>query len=676
MITVATWTDTRTTEPQGSGAEIVVDTPSELLNALNSATGGEVILLERGNYGDIDLNGLEFSSHVTIRSADGNHDAVFHTLDIVNSSYIRVDGVHVDNSGDGTVGAGFVNIVDSDHIEIRNSEINGSVDGSYYTHPSRFISAYGLEVSGNSTNIVISNNYIHNAEHGAVFLGVEGLEVTDNTINHVASDSFKFAGIRGALIENNAGASIVHPSSDDHLDFIQFQGSSSDVILRGNTLLIEDTDNQVYQGIFIKDGDYDNFIIEDNLVYTNTVNAIYVSSGHNVAGGTGGNFTIRNNTVLSPPDLTKWGSADISIVSLEGAYTVENNIVDRIVDRVNDGNVSGNLVLQWENPAGENYYNDVYVNATAGGGASIQDFAPVPSSQGESMGAFRRIGELLGSEPGEAPADANKAPAAVDDVLILDWGTTATIDVLENDSDPDKDSLSVTGFTQGANGKVSDRSDGKLAYMADAGFSGTDSFTYTVSDGALSAAATVKVTVNPAEEPGVPSPEPVFAEGEHVFSGSTGGAVILPHNADYEMAAGTLKLTFTPSKVTAKQQGLFSKDSAYYDNGGHLGVLMVGNDLLIRLQGTKSEAKVKVPDLFTAGEEYHLSVAFGPEGLKVDLNGREIADNPWQGGLLGNAEPIVIGANQWSSDDGVANKLQDAFHGTISSAALYDAYLL
>lgn len=677
---MATWTDTSITDAGSSNNEIVVGTPSELLTALNNVNGGEVILLESGYYGDVDIKDFDFTDYVTIRSVDGNMGAVFHSLDIQNSSNIRVDNVHVDNSGDGALRVGFVNILGSENIELLNSEINGSVDGSYFIDPSRWVSAYGLEVSGNSKNIVVRNNHIHDAEHGAVFFDVTNLQVVDNMISDVASDSFKFAGISGGLIENNTGAPIVHPSYDDHVDFIQFQGDSNDVVLRGNTLLIKDTDDHVHQGIFIKDGDYSDFIIEDNLIYTNTVNAIYISSGHTVDGGTGGNITIRNNTVLSPPDLTKWGNADIRIVSLKGAYTVENNIVDRVVDQVGDGNVTGNLSLQWEKPAGANYYNDIYVNATAGADATIQDFTPVAGSAGESMGAYRRISELLGTEPSEPPTepstDVNGAPKAVNDSLILDEGTSATIDALANDSDPDGDPLTMTGFTQGTNGAVAETANGTLAYAPKPGFSGTDSFTYTVSDGTLSAVGTVGVTVNSADTAAEPSPDLVFAEGEHVFSRSTADAVIVPHVDAYEMAAGTLELTFTPANVTATRQGLFSKDSAHYDNGGHLSVLMQGDDLLVRLQGKSSEARVDVPDLFTAGEEYTLTLAFGPEGLKIDLNGAEIANDPWQGGLLGNAEPIVIGANQWSSSDGVADKLQDAFEGTVSSASLYDAYLL
>jgi hypothetical protein len=67
--------------------------------------------------------------------------------------------------------------------------------------------------------------------------------------------------------------------------------------------------------------------------------------------------------------------------------------------------------------------------------------------------------------------------------------------VLANDSDPDGDALSITGFSQGAHGAVFVGADGSLIYQPFSGFSGTDSFTYTVSDGALSTQGTVSVTV-------------------------------------------------------------------------------------------------------------------------------------------------------------------------------------
>ncbi|MCZ6522254.1 MAG: Ig-like domain-containing protein, partial [Alphaproteobacteria bacterium] len=92
--------------------------------------------------------------------------------------------------------------------------------------------------------------------------------------------------------------------------------------------------------------------------------------------------------------------------------------------------------------------------------------------------------------------DLNEAPVAAADSATTDENTAATISVLGNDFDVDGDTLSVVSVTQGANGAVAINPDNTLAYTPGAGFTGGDSFTYTVSDGNGGAdTATVGVTV-------------------------------------------------------------------------------------------------------------------------------------------------------------------------------------
>src|SRR5690606_7466468 len=93
-------------------------------------------------------------------------------------------------------------------------------------------------------------------------------------------------------------------------------------------------------------------------------------------------------------------------------------------------------------------------------------------------------------------APVNDAPVAADDTAGTAAGTAVTVSVLANDSDVDGDTLSVGSFTQGANGSVTDNGDGTLTYAPNAGFAGTDSFSYTATDGQGGTdTATVTVTV-------------------------------------------------------------------------------------------------------------------------------------------------------------------------------------
>jgi len=71
------------------------------------------------------------------------------------------------------------------------------------------------------------------------------------------------------------------------------------------------------------------------------------------------------------------------------------------------------------------------------------------------------------------------------------------VDVLANDSDPDGGTLAVTAVTNGAHGTATNNGS-NVTYTPAQFFNGSDSFTYTVSDGqGGSATATVNVTINP-----------------------------------------------------------------------------------------------------------------------------------------------------------------------------------
>ena len=93
----------------------------------------------------------------------------------------------------------------------------------------------------------------------------------------------------------------------------------------------------------------------------------------------------------------------------------------------------------------------------------------------------------------------NTAPVAKHDTATTDESTAVTIAVRANDTDADGDALTVTGVTQGANGSVViDAATGNPVYTPNAGFTGSDTFTYTIADASGgTSSASVTVTVNP-----------------------------------------------------------------------------------------------------------------------------------------------------------------------------------
>jgi len=93
-------------------------------------------------------------------------------------------------------------------------------------------------------------------------------------------------------------------------------------------------------------------------------------------------------------------------------------------------------------------------------------------------------------------------PVAKDDAASTTYGAPVALAVLANDSHPDGDTLSVAAVTQGAHGKVAINADQTVTNTPNLGFFGTDTFTYSASDGwGGKATAKATITVSPTIPP-------------------------------------------------------------------------------------------------------------------------------------------------------------------------------
>lgn len=89
----------------------------------------------------------------------------------------------------------------------------------------------------------------------------------------------------------------------------------------------------------------------------------------------------------------------------------------------------------------------------------------------------------------------NQAPVVGDDQMEIEMNSVLVIPqsvLLENDTDADGDTLKLIDFTQPKNGAVAFDRKKNLVYRASDGFTGTDGFSYTISDG-QNGVATAKV---------------------------------------------------------------------------------------------------------------------------------------------------------------------------------------
>jgi YD repeat-containing protein len=108
----------------------------------------------------------------------------------------------------------------------------------------------------------------------------------------------------------------------------------------------------------------------------------------------------------------------------------------------------------------------------------------------------------------------NAAPTAATDAKTTALNTASSFDPRTNDSDANGDALTITAKTNGTNGTVSITGGGTgVTYTPTTGFSGSDSFTYTISDGSLTAVGTVNMTVTSG-----------VADGTVLYTKSTSGS--------------------------------------------------------------------------------------------------------------------------------------------------------
>ncbi len=118
-------------------------------------------------------------------------------------------------------------------------------------------------------------------------------------------------------------------------------------------------------------------------------------------------------------------------------------------------------------------------------------------------------------------APVNDAPVAQADLAETAVNTDVMIDVLANDSDVEGDAMTLTGVTSPANGMAMVMGN-VIHYQPAADFTGTDSFTYTVSDGAATATASVTVTVGIAANPATLSVQGELIVDKAVFKDKAG----------------------------------------------------------------------------------------------------------------------------------------------------------
>lgn len=141
--------------------------------------------------------------------------------------------------------------------------------------------------------------------------------------------------------------------------------------------------------------------------------------------------------------------------------------------------------------------------STQGGTVTVVDgvvtYAPPAGFTGTDTFTYVVADSRGGASTGTVTVTVtNTPPVAADDAYVTDEGVAVTLDLLGNDTDANGDTLSVTGTTgETGGGMWVVGLDGTGTWTPPAGFTGTATLTYTVSDGKGGTdTATVEIDVN------------------------------------------------------------------------------------------------------------------------------------------------------------------------------------
>lgn len=202
-------------------------------------------------------------------------------------------------------------------------------------------------------------------------------------------------------------------------------------------------------------------------------------------GGVSGSFQVTATADTAPNAFSLGGPA----TAASGAWASSSTITVAGINAAAPVSISGGQYRinagAWQTAA-----------ASVAAGQTVQVRAQAPAAAGTSQTATLNIGGVSGSFQVTAAA-ANRPPVAVNDTTTLKMGTSKSIMVLSNDSDPDGDPITVTSVTQPFSGTVSIGPNGSYVIFTAPGYTDLTTFTYTISDGrGGTSSALVKVTIN------------------------------------------------------------------------------------------------------------------------------------------------------------------------------------
>ena len=327
-------------------------------NATGPVKPGDTIYLMSGYHGSLSITGGYNSNWITIKAYPGQTPKLKNVF-LRSVSKWSFEGVSISPSyAPVFANVGWMFKIEdhswtgpSDHVTLKDSSLFSVPDSSGWVTKEDWLNNASGGVHSMADYTTLENIQIKNAAFGVVFYIAHYSTIRRSTLNRLCYDGLWLFGSDYAKAEYNTIKGIFSVDSpDNHYDLIQTATVGKPNIgveIRGNILIGYESKDQLFlgdgvQGIGCFDGWYENYIIENNLVVTNSYHGIALTGAKN--------SRIINNTVVTAFTFDGWppNSARIGIYAhkdgtLGYGNIIRNNICDSAVTTDNS-TIDHNLV--------------------------------------------------------------------------------------------------------------------------------------------------------------------------------------------------------------------------------------------------------------------------------------------------------------------------------------------
>lgn len=262
----------------------------------------------------------------------------------------------------------------------------------------------------------------------------------------------------------------------------------------------------------------------------------------------------------------------------------------------------------------------------------------------------------------------NQTPLAVDDVYHVDMTTVLTVGAGSgtnvNDFEPDGEAITASLVSTTSNGALTFNADGSFTYTPTAAWTGTDTFTYKINDGAQdSANATVSIVVT---DPGAGATSETTAVGDYIV---TRDGTQLLYIAQATNAADGVTAQQTLMNLSLTDQSIRTVDLL---NAGSQNVNTGSGDRSRLSMDDQGRIWVGAKFSTTVGSDYYVPALLDTQAMSLDY-GWTAATSEFNGGT--SSAPVVKMHKDWVDFAVHRDRFYYVEHNTqeIISQGLHDA---